>query len=160
MLIAIFHLAAATIVSGAIGIFVFLLSVYEATRNQKRQFAELSLTHGVALPDLDSGRLPSEFVRLLSMRYGSDLLQNRISNFAGTIRTLWGWIGFAINSVISVAVLWFTFAKDYGIAPLMWSIVGIQLFFFLASVAFSLVCKLATGRYPGEAKQSRDALVG
>lgn len=42
----------------------------------------------------------------------------------------------------------------------MWLVLAVAVFFWLASVAFSPVCVVLTGRYPGEAKAARKVIAG
>jgi hypothetical protein len=74
------------------------------------------------------------------------------------IRTVWGWLGLLLQIAVLLGVIWYTFTESAETAVYAWFIVAISLFFWTASVVFSLVCRLLTGRYPGEAKQARKSV--
>jgi hypothetical protein len=48
---------------------------------------------------------------------------------------------------------------DPSVAVHAWWVVAIAVFFWITSLAFSFTCKLLTGRYPGQARHARNALV-
>ena len=76
------------------------------------------------------------------------------------MRTAWGWLSNLLQVGIVVAVGWSMFTDGAQNAAYMWLVLAVAVFFWLASVAFSLLCVVLTGRYPGEAKAARKLLAG
>ena len=108
--------------------------------------------------DLDKEEADPKFIEMLAKRFSSDVFANRIADFCGLIRTCWAWLGFFIEVLVFIGVVWFTISEDLEIAAWAWSIFGISIFFWLAGIIFSYACKLFVGRYPGEPKQARKNL--
>jgi len=91
-------------------------------------------------------------------RFSSELLRNRLSDLCGLILTMWGWLSLLLQAAVLIGVVWYTFTDGTNTAVAAWFIVAIVLFFWITSVMFSLVCRVLTGRYPGQAKQARKML--
>lgn len=157
ILIAIAHILGSIIAVVIFGFVVIFIGAWETDRNQKRVVEETSVTLGVKVEDLDRDEMAPKILELSSKKFSSELFRNRLSDFCGLIRTLWGWLGTLIQVGVLLAVVWYTFTDNSENAVYAWLIVGVSVFFWLASVIFSLICKLLTGRYPGEAKQARKA---
>lgn len=157
ILIATTHILGSIIAVVIFGFVLILIAVWETDRNQKRVVEETSIALGVKVEDLEREELAPKILQLSSEKFSSELLRNRLSDFCGLIRTLWGWLGTLTQVVVLLAVVWYTFTDNSENAVYAWFIVGIAVFFWLVSVIFSLMCKLLTGRYPGEAKQARKA---
>jgi len=60
----------------------------------------------------------------------------------------------------TLTVIWVTVMETTDAAVNAWFMLGLAVFFSLASVIFTLTCKLLTGRYPGEAKAARKLIAG
>ncbi|MEJ1372597.1 MAG: hypothetical protein RPU32_12560 [Candidatus Sedimenticola sp. (ex Thyasira tokunagai)] len=156
-LIAIAHILGSIIVVVIFGFIALLIVAWETDRNKKRVAEEMSVSLGVQIDDLDSEELIPKILQFSSEKFSSELLRNRLSDFCGLIRTLWDWLGTLSQAIVLLAVIWFTIIENNENAVFAWFIVGIAVVFWLVSVIFSLVCKLLTGRYPGQAKQARKA---
>jgi len=113
---------------------------------------------GVAVEELDNKEMAPKLIQLSSDRFSRELLRNRISDLCGAIRTVWGWLGSLLQLAVILGVAWYTFTDNLNTAVYAWFIVAISLIFWVTSVAFSLTCRLFTGRYPGEAKQARKSV--
>jgi phosphotransferase system glucose/maltose/N-acetylglucosamine-specific IIC component len=68
---------------------------------------------------------------------------------------MWEWLGSIIQIGTFISVCWFTFTDNITTAAYAWFIPLTAVVFWLCSVIFTFVCRLVTGRYPGEAKQAR-----
>jgi hypothetical protein len=157
ILIAIAHILGSIIAVVIFWFVVILIASWETDRNQKRVAEELSVILGVKVEDLDRDEMAPKILDFSSKKFSSELFRNRLSDFCGLIRTLWGWLCTLTQLGVLLAVVWYTLTENSENAVYAWLIVGISVFFWLASVIFSLTCKLLTGRYPGEAKQARKA---
>ncbi|MNP36030.1 hypothetical protein D3C76_1293870 [compost metagenome] len=101
----------------------------------------------------------SKAIEYMSERFSNDRLSNRLSDLFGWLRAAWDWLGSLLQIGILVGVIWFTVTDALTNAIYAWSIVAIGLFFWIASMLFTFLCRLFTGRYPGQAKQARKRLV-
>jgi putative sterol carrier protein len=146
---------AAVVTMVAIGI---VIGWWEEERNRKRWLDEASAQLGVAIRDLDNEEVAPRVLRFASERASSELFRNRLSDLCGTVRVVWGWLGWSVQIAILVGVLWYTLTDSLGAAVYAWSIVPVFLLFGTLSLAFSLVCRFATGRYPGQAEAARQAI--
>lgn len=158
MLIAITHIIGAVIVLFVFGLATVWVAGWESERNQKREKEEIAIRLGVAVGDLDNQELYPKLVQFSSERFSSELFRNRLSDFAGIIRTGWAWLGGLIQVIVFGIVVWQTFAEGADNAVYVWTLVAISIFFWIVSIIFSLVCRLLTGRYPGQAKATRKSL--
>jgi hypothetical protein len=155
ILIAIAHILGSIIALLIFGFVVVLIAGWEQDRIQKQVSEETSVTLGVTVEELDSEELAPKILKLSSEKFSSELFRNRISDFCGLIRTAWGWLGNIVQVIVLLSVIWFTITDSTENAIYAWFVLGIAVVFWLVSVAFSLVCKLLTGRYPGQAKAAR-----
>lgn len=155
VLIAILHILGSIIVITAFSFFVMYIGSLEAEKNQKHATDEVSVTLGLRVEDLEKDEHVARVLELTSKKFSSDLFINRLSDLCGSIRTLWGWLSIIVQLGIFVAVCWYTITEGTESAIYAWALVGLSIFFWLSSVVFSLLCKLFTGRYPGQAKEAR-----
>lgn len=158
VLVAIGHILGSFLVTAVLGAIVHAVAEWEVERNRKQLRQEAAITLGVAEEDLDNEELIPRVVQLSSERFSNELLRNRLSDFCGSIRAAWGWLGFLSQGAAFLAVIWYTVTDSLGVAVNAWFIVALWFFFWITSVAFSLACRLLTGRYPGQAKLARKAL--
>ena len=157
ILIAIAHILGSIIALIGFGIIVTLATAWESERNQKRALEETSVSLGVKVEDLNNKELEPKILQLSSERFSSELHRNRLSDFCGLVRTLWGWFGSLTQVLVLFSVIWYAITDSSDNAIYAWFVVGIAISFWVASYLFSLICKLLTGRYPGEAKLARKA---
>ena len=155
MLIAIGHILGSIIATLVFGVIVLAISGWILEKVEKQRREEMAMKLGIAIQDLENEELGSKILELASERYGSDLLSNRLSDLCGYIRTMWDWLGSLIQIGTFFGVCWFTFTDNISNAAYAWFIPLTAVVFWLCSVLFTFVCRLVTGRYPGEAKQAR-----
>lgn len=157
MLIAAGHVLGAVSALIAFGLAVLALGAWELERNQKAAAQEASIALGIPSDELNDPAHAAKVIRFAADRCSSELFRNRLSDLCGLIRTVWGWIGTVAQVVVLGAVIWHSIS-DPSVAVHAWWIVPIAVFFWITSVAFSYICKLFTGRYPGQARQARKLL--
>ena len=158
MLIAILHIAGAIFGTIALGVIVFLISSWEIERNNRAVTQDLSIRLGVAVEDLSDEKLSPRIVELTSERFSNDRFSNRFSDLCGAVRTVWDWLGSLLQIGTLVGVVWMTVTESLTNAVHAWWIVAIGVFFWIAGVLFALLCRLLTGRYPGQAKKARKGM--
>jgi hypothetical protein len=159
MAMAIVHVVGALGVTFAFGLLVLVIGAWEQERVQKRRLQDASIALGVPLASLDSDEdLIPRLIQYSSQRYSGELLRNRVSDLCGPLRTAWGWLSTLLQVGIIIGVGWSMYTEGAQNAPIMWSVLAVAIFFWLASVAFSFACLLLTGRYPGEAKMARKSI--
>lgn len=158
MLIAILHIAGAIFGTIALGVIVFLISSWEIERNNRAVMQDLSIRLGVAVEDLSDEKLSPRIVELTSERFSNDRFSNRFSDLCGAVRAVWDWLGSLLQIGTLVGVVWMTVTESLTNAVHAWWIVAIGVFFWIAGVLFALLCRLLTGRYPGQAKKARKGM--
>lgn len=158
LLIAIAHIVGAMMAVLVLGFITFLIASWEADRNRKHELEQASIKLGVSAGELDNEALIFKFLQLSPERFSSEFLRNRISDLCGVVRTLWSWLGSLLQAVVLIGVVWYTVTDNLQTAAYAWFSIAIALFFSIASVIFSLICLLLTGRYPGQAKQARKSM--
>lgn len=157
-LIAIGHIIGALIVLVAFGIGVSLLAAWENERNQKAALEEMSLALGIPVADLDNAQHQARVIQFAGARFSTELFRNRLSDLCGWAQIGWSWLGTLLQAIVLLGVIWYTLKDDLSNSVHAWWIVAIGLFFWIASVAFALMCRLLTGRFPGQARGARKML--
>ena len=159
LLIAIGHILGSIVVMVLLWLFVMQITAWEVQRTKKRKSEEIALSLGITIDELNDEAIAPRIFQYASERYSNELLRNRLSDFVGTIIAAWGWLGFIAQLCTLAGVIWNSINNGADNAVFAWSVVGIGVIFMLTSVFVSLGCRLLTGRYPCEAKQTRKALV-
>lgn len=157
-LIAIGHIVGSLVVGLIIGISLVLFTASIGERIEKQELEEAASRLGIPVSDLGREDVVPRLVQLSSERFSSELLRNRLSDFGRVIQVIWGWFGWLVQAAVLIAVLWFTFTESTKTAVYAWTLVGIGLFFSISQMLFWFLCRLLTGRYPGQAQGARKAL--
>ncbi len=158
---AIVHVVGSLGVTCAFGLLLLFIAAWEQDRVHKRRLQDASIALGVPFSALESDKsLVPRLLQYSSQRLSGEMLRNRLSDLCSILRTAWGWLGtlVQVGIVVVVAVGWAMYSEGRENAIYMWSVLAVAVFFWLAGVAFSFVCLLLTGRYPGEAKAARKSL--
>ncbi len=158
ILIAIGHIVGAIIVSFVFGFCVLMLAGWELERNRKTAFKELSLALSIPVGDLDNKEHQDRIFQFVATRFSSELFRNRLSDLCGWIQTGWGLLSTLLQIGVLLGVIWYTITDDLSNSVQAWWIVAIAFSFWVSSVIFALICKLLTGRFPGQASQARKML--
>ncbi|QDQ25301.1 hypothetical protein FNU76_02435 [Chitinimonas arctica] len=157
-LIALAHIVGAIVVLIAFSVGVMMFATWVGERNRKAVLEEISLALGIPAEELDGAEHVSKLLQFGAERLSSELLRNRISDMCGWIQTAWGWLGPLLQVGVVLGVIWATIAVDVANGVNAWWIVGLALFFWIASLLFGFACKLLTGRVPGQARLTRKSL--
>lgn len=158
MLIAIAHIAGSILATIAIWVVVFLLDAWHRQRNSKLPLQELSTRSGIAFDELCDEKHIAQTVEFLSDRFSNERFGNRLSDLCGCLLVAWGWLGSLLQIGILVGVVWSTATESLNDAMYAWSIPATAIFFCVAAALCSFLCRLLTGRFPGQAKASRKGL--
>lgn len=158
MLIAVFNILGALLVTSAFWNFLLFISRWKINRNKKSESQYFATKLGVAVEDLGDVNLNSKILELASERFSIDHLSNRLSDLCGAFQVAWVWLGFSIQIIILLGVIWLTFTDSLTNSINAWWIVIVGVFFWIISALFSFICHILTGRYPGQAKKSRTAM--
>jgi hypothetical protein len=159
-LIAIAQILGAIVAYIVLGFGLGLLGVMWQQRATRRLYEELSGRFGVSSEQIreeDEAYSP-RMNQFFAERASSELFCNRLSDLCGVILTAWYWLGNAVTIVWLIGVAWFTITENRDIAIHAWWILAATLAFAIAGTVFSGICKLLTGRTPGEAKRIRKHL--
>lgn len=158
ILIAAAHIVGSLLALSALGVAWWFVGAWETTRNARLQVEDAAMELGVS-PDDQVGEDDQRRLRLwLASRYSSELLRNRLSDLCGLVRICWEVIGALSIAAITCVVIWRTFSHGTSEAVYAWLVIPAWLLFIATTAAFSLLCKLLTGRYPGQAKAARKTL--
>lgn len=157
-LIAIGHIVGALIALFAFGLGVLLVAGWETERNRKAALKEMSLALGLPVDELDNAEHQAKVLQFAAARFSSELFRNRLSDLCGLVQTGWGWLGTLLQVGVILGVIWYTFTDDLFNAVHAWWVIAVAFSFWISSVMFALLCKLLTGRFPGQARQARKML--
>ncbi|WP_090903054.1 hypothetical protein [Azotobacter beijerinckii] len=158
VIIAIGHIVGALVVLFAFGFGVLMLAGWRSERNRKTALEEMSLALGIPISELDRAEHQATVVQFAAAKFSSELFRNRLSDLCGLIQIGWGWLGNLLQVGVLLGVIWFTVTDDLSNSINAWWVIAIAFFFWISSVLFALICKLLTGRFPGQARQARKML--
>jgi hypothetical protein len=136
-----------------------MLSAWMDERSRKGSLDELSFELGIPASELDKPEHHDAILKFVSARFSSELLRNRLSDLCGWISLGWLWLGALLQLGVLLTVIWYTVTQERSTAVMAWSIIAIALFFLIVGTMFNLLCRLLTGRYPGQARRARRSLV-
>jgi hypothetical protein len=156
--IALAHIIGAVIAMLAFGLGVLALGAWELKRNQIAASEEMSTALGIPLDQLDDPENANRIIQFVAERFSSERFQNRLSDLCWWIQAVWVLSGNLIQVGILIAVVWYSVTDDRSNAIYAWLVLAIAFLFWVISVAFALVCKLFTGRFPGQARHARKSL--
>lgn len=157
-MIAFAHIVGAVIALVVFGIGVLALGAWVLERNQKAALDEMSVALGISVDRLSDPENSPRIVQFAAERFSSERFQNRLSDLCGWVQSAWAWIGALIQWGILIGVTWYAFTDDPSNAVYAWLALAVAFLFWVVSVAFASVCKLLTGRFPGQAKEARKSL--
>lgn len=158
LLTAIGHIVGTLVALVIFAFVVLMLSNWEIERNRKAATEEMSLELGVSIEELNNEANQEKILQFSAAKFSPELLRNRLSDLCGTLQTGWGWLSSLLQAGLILCVVWYTITDDLSNAVYAWWAVGIGFTFWLLSAMFSLLCKLLTGRLPGQARQARKML--
>ncbi|MFO9331967.1 tetratricopeptide repeat protein [Legionella pneumophila serogroup 1] len=159
LLIAIGHIAGAFCVLSLFEYGMLWLSAYQSQNKQKLLLVEVSSSLGVEIDDLYKKELSPKVTDFLLERFSNEIFRNRLSDFFGSILTIWQGLGTILYIIVFAYVVLITLTDDLSNAIYAWLIIPIAIFFWLISILYSFLCWIITGRYPGQAKKVRKLLV-
>ena len=157
--IAIAHIFGALFLIAGIelGDFMYRLREWEIERSYKSQHEEISIALGIPVDEIYNTEHKMRVVQFMAERFSSELFCNRLSDLCELMQTIWNWLGRCVFVGTLFGIILFT-TIDLSCSVYAWWLIPIALFFRLSSLFFALVCELLTGRFPGQAKQSREKL--
>lgn len=124
-------------------------------RRTRRWLGEAALTLGVPVEELESSTNFEALVKYSHERFTSELFRNRLSDFWGQVLRVWGWFGMLLQAVLIAWVIYATVADSVSSAPYAWFVLVLEVLFDAIAVAAGFVCRLLTGRDPGQAHRAR-----
>jgi hypothetical protein len=157
MLTAIAHIFGTIGAVLALDVVFLAVSAWETGRLEKARVAEVSIYLGLPVGEINDERHTEKLMRFSAERFSSELFQNRLSDFFGLIHSGWGWCSNASQVCVFVGVVLCSLS-DASFAVHSWWVVVIKFTHFFTTITSALLCRLLTGRYPGEAHQARKQL--
>ena len=120
---------------------------------------EASVALGIPVEEVDRREHESKVTQLLAARFSSELFRNRVSDLCWWIALAWETLGYLLTGGLLLGAIWETFTVDRANSADAWLAVAVLIFFVVSDGLFLWACKVVTGRYPGEARKWRKALV-
>lgn len=155
MLYAILHILGAILALFLMGFLGIMLATWEQSLLEKRKLTEIAIKLKIPVDELSNPDKDQIIAVFALEKYDSDKFSNRFSDFCGIIRIIWNCLLTLLQFAILGYVVFFTFTDDYNNAVHAWWVVPVTLLSAFITVIFSLLCKLLTNRYPGEASHAR-----
>jgi hypothetical protein len=158
MVTAIAHIVGAILATVALGMITLLIGMRHREKFSRTTLQEIATRLGIPVTDLDDEKHISKTVEFMSERFSNDRFSNRLSDLCGWLQISWFWLGALLQLGLLVGVIWITVTDSLDNAIYVWGVVAEGLFFWVTGALFTFVCRLLTGRYPGQAKQVRKGL--
>jgi len=158
MLTAIAHIVGAILATVALSVIAFLIGMWQRERFSKSTLQEIATRLGIPVDDLNDEKHVSKAVEFMSERFSNDRFSNRLSDLCGWLQASWGWLGALLQLGLLVGVIWVTVTDSLENAIYAWGVVAEGLFFWGMGALFGFLCRLLTGRFPGQARQVRKGL--
>ena len=157
ILIGFLHIIGSIITYLIFGYVLMLMNTWERAKILKQIAQEVSVTSGtkISADDLDKEEHAPTLMKFYAEKFSSELFTNKMSDFFGVIRTLWGWQSIIVQVLILVIVFWYIITSGLDNAVYAWSLVGFSIFSWVINVFMTQSCKILTGRNPGQAKAGR-----
>jgi len=159
IIFALFHILGSLITVLIVFLAIGEFAKWDYERNKKLEREELSLALNLKIDEIFLNKNMPRVIEYSTIKFSDELLRNRLSDFIGIIRSLFDWIGFLLMPIVFLAVIWFTVIENTDHAVFSWAVIGVAIFFFILTMLLSSICKLITGRFPGEAKAQRESLM-
>ena len=70
----------------------------------------------------------------------------------------WSWFGISLQIIVLLLVIYETVTSSLSNAPYAWFVVVLELLFPAIGSVVGLLCRVLTGRDPGQARRARDFL--
>jgi len=86
------------------------------------------------------------------------LFRNRVSDLCWWVQLGWDLLGIVLQWGVVLAAIWYTLTDNLSISVHTWWVVVIYFFFLITTVLFALICRLITGRVPGQARKTRKTI--
>jgi len=158
MLTAIAHIVGAILATGALGVTALLIGMWHRERFNKSTLQEIATRLGIPVDDFNDEKHIAKAVEFMSERFSTDRFSNRLSDLCGWLQSSWSWLGALLQLGLLVGVIWLTVTDSLENAIYAWGVVAEGLFFWVTGALFAFLCRLLTGRYPGQARQVRKGL--
>lgn len=155
ILIATAHIGGAIVVTFVLGFFLSRGITALQVRRTRRWLGEAALTLGVPAEELEAPVHFDALVQYSHARFTNELLRNRLSDFLGQVLRLWGWFGMLLQAVLIAWVIYATVAESASNAPYAWFILVLEVLFDAVALVAGFLCRLLTGRDPGQAQRAR-----
>jgi len=155
-LIGIFHILGSSLAWLLIGFLGALLLSRISTKIISEDEQIIANTLGVKVKELKNTD-PRVVEKAVNDRFSSDLFCNRLSDFFGSISTLIKFSGLLVQICVLGACLWETYQEGIESAVYFWLMPASSILIGFLSFSMFWLCRLLTGRYPGQSRAIRAA---
>jgi hypothetical protein len=156
--LALVHLIGALMALEVLGLGLIRFAHWSDERSRAQAMQDLSRALHVPLSDIEKPEHSARIVAFLSERFAPDVLDNRLSDLMGTMQVYWKWAGYLLQYGFLVVVMWQAMTQDKALSVYAWLVLVIALGVWAFSLLVSWLCLLTTGRYPGQARRTRNRL--
>lgn len=158
MFIAVAHIGGSIIAILMLGVVALLIGAWHQKRIGNVEMQHIASRIGVTVDDVNDEKHMPQFIDFMSERFSIDHFSNRFSDLCWWVLGAWNWLGLLLQIGLLGWVIWLTYSESAENAIYAWGVVAEALFFWIVGWMFSLLCRLLTGRYPGQAKGVRKGL--
>ena len=156
---AFWHVAGALGTTGLLIGGVVALEVWLNKFREKAFAEEVAVRLNIPVALMDQDPIPVQVREFLAARYDADLFRNRLSDAFAWVLLVWGVLCILAATVTIFWVVWLLVADGRTNAPGMWLVPAIAICSIVVGTAGQTICKLLTGRLPGQAMLARKQML-
>lgn len=149
------HIGGAVVATFVLGFFLSSGIAALQARRTRRWLGEAALTLGVPAEELENPANFEALIKYSHVRFTNELLRNRLSDFLGQVLRVWGWFGIFVQAVLIAWVIYATVTDGAQNAPYAWLVLPVEVLGDAVALAAGFLCRLLTGRDPGQAYRAR-----
>jgi hypothetical protein len=157
-LVAVGHIVGAFFAIEAWTFVTVTFAAWGSERRKKEALQEIALALAIPVGELDHKENSAKVIQYLTKKYSPELLRNRLSDFCSSLQALWKWLTFALQYGTLIAVAWWTATDSLAVSAKAWLALAIAILLYLPTLILGWACILATGRGPGDARNTRERL--
>ena len=155
MLWALLHIAGTLVTLFVLMVVSGAVSEWRSQQRSRDVMVKAAIHLDVPLQELETGKHDKDLARFLAERFDTDRISNRLSDLFRPLVIVVEGISYVSQLGVVGVAAWRVFTVDPAYGVHAWFAVGIALFFLIVVAIVVAVCKLVTGRAPGEAKHGR-----
>jgi uncharacterized membrane protein (DUF106 family) len=155
IILATVNILGAIIVQILVAAIISWISRLSTNRLHKQCIQDMAIQLGTVVEEVNQNKYKAEVIKIQAERYNRDLFKNRLSDLCGLLMNCLTWLSQIIFIFIVLGTSYYTLTNNFSGSGFVWVGVLWSFTFWIVNVLIYFICRFATGRTPGEAKNGR-----